>query len=53
MAPISWLILFFIFSMTLILFSMINYYLTQPLLPLPLMSKTKTSFPHLTLNWKW
>nr|YP_010519728.1 ATP synthase F0 subunit 8 [Furcilarnaca chirurga]UXP34325.1 ATP synthase F0 subunit 8 [Furcilarnaca chirurga] len=50
MAPISWLILFFIFSTTLIFFSLLNFYLFNSppshLTTSPMMTK-------FTLNWKW
>nr|QNE85599.1 ATP synthase F0 subunit 8 [Chrysotimus molliculus] len=51
MAPISWLSLYVIFSMTLIMFCIMNYYSY-----LPSMSKTnensmKDSFK--SMNWKW
>nr|UZC53679.1 ATP synthase F0 subunit 8 [Ultragryllacris sp. 1 JL-2022a] len=49
MAPISWLTLFFIFSLTLILFSTTNYYFLSPSAPSPSTSTTLKS----TLTWKW
>nr|QVL29346.1 ATP synthase F0 subunit 8 [Ceratitis querita] len=50
MAPIGWLSLFIIFSLTFILFSMMNYYSSIPQSP-----KSKISVKNLTnsLNWKW
>nr|YP_010249752.1 ATP synthase F0 subunit 8 [Clinotanypus yani]QTT60883.1 ATP synthase F0 subunit 8 [Clinotanypus yani] len=51
MAPISWLILFIIFSVTLILFNILNYYCV---LPKKSTSTEKTSdFKSNSLNWKW
>nr|YP_010693142.1 ATP synthase F0 subunit 8 [Zeugodacus depressus]AQT19243.1 ATP synthase F0 subunit 8 [Zeugodacus depressus]WCB98375.1 ATP synthase F0 subunit 8 [Zeugodacus depressus]WGU15881.1 ATP synthase F0 subunit 8 [Zeugodacus depressus] len=50
MAPISWLSLFIIFSITFILFSMMNYYSTLPQTPKSQVSKSYLSTP---LNWKW
>nr|AQM40061.1 ATP synthase F0 subunit 8 [Capnogryllacris melanocrania] len=49
MAPLSWLLLFFIFTSTLILFAVINYYYFLPLAP----SSKETSIMKSTLNWKW
>nr|YP_009379014.1 ATP synthase F0 subunit 8 [Spaniocelyphus pilosus]ARI44228.1 ATP synthase F0 subunit 8 [Spaniocelyphus pilosus] len=50
MAPIGWLSLFIIFSLTFILFNMMNYYSILP-------SSPKTfkldSFKSNSLNWKW
>nr|QNE85728.1 ATP synthase F0 subunit 8 [Euleia heraclei] len=50
MAPIGWLSLFFIFSITFILFSVMNYYSMIPKSP-----KSKISSKSMTksLNWKW
>nr|YP_010693155.1 ATP synthase F0 subunit 8 [Zeugodacus diversus]WCB98401.1 ATP synthase F0 subunit 8 [Zeugodacus diversus] len=50
MAPIGWLSLFIIFSITFILFSMMNYYSVLPQTPKSKISKKYTS---TTLNWKW
>nr|YP_010397515.1 ATP synthase F0 subunit 8 [Sympotthastia takatensis]UQJ73385.1 ATP synthase F0 subunit 8 [Sympotthastia takatensis] len=51
MAPISWLVLFLVFSVTLILFNILNYYCT---LPKNLSTSEKeTSFNSPSLNWKW
>nr|YP_009992935.1 ATP synthase F0 subunit 8 [Felderimyia fuscipennis]QNO34145.1 ATP synthase F0 subunit 8 [Felderimyia fuscipennis] len=50
MAPISWLLLFTIFSITFILFNVINYYTSAPQLPQSTMLKNKLTTP---LNWKW
>nr|ASK85586.1 ATP synthase F0 subunit 8 [Anabropsis (Apteranabropsis) sp. QS-2017] len=49
MAPISWLTLFFIFSTTLILFSIMNYFMISPEAPKSL--EKKIELP--SLNWKW
>nr|QLY90282.1 ATP synthase F0 subunit 8 [Pherbellia dubia] len=50
MAPIGWLSLFIIFSITFILFSMMNYYSSIPSSPKLLTEKT-ISFN--SMNWKW
>nr|YP_002261394.1 ATP synthase F0 subunit 8 [Troglophilus neglectus]ACG59338.1 ATP synthase F0 subunit 8 [Troglophilus neglectus] len=48
MAPLSWFILFMIFSATLIMFCMMNYFIS---------SSTPKSSKHSilinSLNWKW
>nr|QLY89506.1 ATP synthase F0 subunit 8 [Empis livida] len=50
MAPIGWLSLFIIFTLTFMLFSMMNYYAFLP--PTPKTSQlNQTSFN--SLNWKW
>nr|YP_009349873.1 ATP synthase F0 subunit 8 [Pseudorhynchus crassiceps]AQM40021.1 ATP synthase F0 subunit 8 [Pseudorhynchus crassiceps] len=50
MAPMSWLILFIMFSLTLILFSTMNY-------SYPNFSESMVESPektmHLALFWKW
>nr|YP_010701668.1 ATP synthase F0 subunit 8 [Scaeva affinis]WCJ53229.1 ATP synthase F0 subunit 8 [Scaeva affinis] len=50
MAPISWLLLFILFSIIFILFNMMNYFLY-----LPLTSKSKNLLKINTnsMNWKW
>nr|QNE85469.1 ATP synthase F0 subunit 8 [Nanna flavipes] len=51
MAPISWLNLFIIFSITFVIFNMMNYYSYMPSMPKSnLINKTQqiNSF-----NWKW
>nr|QNE85651.1 ATP synthase F0 subunit 8 [Poecilobothrus nobilitatus] len=50
MAPLSWLSLYIMFSITLILFCMVNYFIFIPLAPKKSKSEkmTKSSF-----NWKW
>nr|UQJ73334.1 ATP synthase F0 subunit 8 [Pseudodiamesa sp. 1XL] len=51
MAPISWLILFIVFSITLILFNILNYYCV---LPKAISSEEKaTGLSSNTLTWKW
>nr|QBF44145.1 ATP synthase F0 subunit 8 [Corethrella condita] len=50
MAPISWLILFIIFSITLIVFNILNYYSFLPT------SSTKTQgkiIDNISMTWKW
>nr|UJG45205.1 ATP synthase F0 subunit 8 [Ephemera vulgata] len=50
MAPLSWLTLFVIFSMTLILFNIINYYSFDTSPPSSLQtSKSSTK----AFNWQW
>nr|YP_010602050.1 ATP synthase F0 subunit 8 [Ocellarnaca fuscotessellata]WAM61679.1 ATP synthase F0 subunit 8 [Ocellarnaca fuscotessellata] len=49
MAPISWLLLFFIFSSTLVLFTIINYYY----LTLESPSSSQMTITQPTLTWKW
>uniref|UniRef100_A0AAU7YTI8 ATP synthase complex subunit 8 n=1 Tax=Rhaphidophora duxiu TaxID=3229864 RepID=A0AAU7YTI8_9ORTH len=49
MAPISWLILFTIFSLTLMMFCISNYFIITPNTP---ESKEKSIMSH-SLNWKW
>nr|YP_010926079.1 ATP synthase F0 subunit 8 [Agrilus zanthoxylumi]WKF51808.1 ATP synthase F0 subunit 8 [Agrilus zanthoxylumi] len=48
MAPMSWLILFLIFSLMLLIFNMLNYYNFN-------YSPMKTSFKNFKkkINWKW
>nr|YP_003848763.1 ATP synthase F0 subunit 8 [Bactrocera minax]ADL14714.1 ATP synthetase F0 subunit 8 [Bactrocera minax]WCB98492.1 ATP synthase F0 subunit 8 [Bactrocera minax] len=50
MAPISWLSLFFIFSVTFIMFSMMNFYSTTPQTPKSHLLQKQQSTP---LIWKW
>nr|ATN41232.1 ATP synthase F0 subunit 8 [Endopterygota sp. 24 LC-2017] len=50
MAPIGWLTLFVIFSITFILFSMMNYYSILPFSP---KSQDKKFIKSNSLNWKW
>nr|YP_010454733.1 ATP synthase F0 subunit 8 [Heptagenia ngi]QXT45750.1 ATP synthase F0 subunit 8 [Heptageniidae sp. YW03BF02]QZZ23909.1 ATP synthase F0 subunit 8 [Heptagenia ngi] len=49
MAPLSWLTLFIVFSITLILFGVMNYFLFNPEAPESSSSQFKTS----PFNWKW
>nr|YP_010191935.1 ATP synthase F0 subunit 8 [Tanypus punctipennis]QZM06604.1 ATP synthase F0 subunit 8 [Tanypus punctipennis] len=53
MAPISWLILFMVFSMTLVLFNILNYYSFLPKTPTTSDEKTKNNIKLNSLNWKW
>nr|UDD74605.1 ATP synthase F0 subunit 8 [Monodiamesa sp. 1 CZ-2021a] len=51
MAPISWLILFFIFTVTMILFNILNYYCN---LPKSVNSDLiKSNYSNNSMNWKW
>nr|YP_010613566.1 ATP synthase F0 subunit 8 [Rivellia apicalis]WAR64258.1 ATP synthase F0 subunit 8 [Rivellia apicalis] len=50
MAPIGWLTLFIIFSLSFILFSMMNYYSMIPQAPKSKVSESKLNQP---MNWKW
>nr|QXT45763.1 ATP synthase F0 subunit 8 [Leucrocuta aphrodite] len=49
MAPLSWLTLFIVFSMTLILFGILNYFLISPSAPEGSSTEVKTQ----SFNWKW
>nr|YP_009653385.1 ATP synthase F0 subunit 8 [Gasterophilus nasalis]QCG71531.1 ATP synthase F0 subunit 8 [Gasterophilus nasalis] len=50
MAPISWLSMMIIFSLSFIVFNMMNYYSFYPAMPEPKSSqKSKAS----SLMWKW
>nr|ARX95731.1 ATP synthase F0 subunit 8 [Protochauliodes biconicus] len=49
MAPINWLFLFILFSLTLIIFNIINYYLINPINP----EDSSQSLQKNSLNWKW
>nr|QHZ87443.1 ATP synthase F0 subunit 8 [Anotogaster sieboldii] len=51
MAPISWVILFLFFSITLILFNILNFYLSTP----DLNNTKKIGSTHMIKNihWKW
>nr|QLY90230.1 ATP synthase F0 subunit 8 [Dicranomyia modesta] len=51
MAPLSWLTLFIIFSITLIIFNTLNYFSYTPNKSSN-SSKSKNVSSHL-LNWKW
>nr|QNE85806.1 ATP synthase F0 subunit 8 [Tipula flavolineata] len=50
MAPINWLVLFILFSITLIIFSTLNYFSFLPSTPKSLQTEKKNKTP---LNWKW
>nr|YP_009236439.1 ATP synthase F0 subunit 8 [Muscina levida]AMH85737.1 ATP synthase F0 subunit 8 [Muscina levida]QNE85671.1 ATP synthase F0 subunit 8 [Muscina levida] len=50
MAPINWLSLFIIFSMSFLLFNIMNYYLYIPKMP---KSKLINSNKFNSMNWKW
>nr|UPX88593.1 ATP synthase F0 subunit 8 [Paraleptophlebia submarginata] len=50
MAPLSWFLLFMMFSLTLILFNMMNYYIYTQHSPSTQHSVMNTPGP---LNWKW
>nr|UFZ13102.1 ATP synthase F0 subunit 8 [Protohermes spectabilis] len=49
MAPINWLLLFLMFSFILILFNIMNYYITIPNYP----ETSSKSFKSKPLNWQW
>nr|YP_010519754.1 ATP synthase F0 subunit 8 [Rhaphidophora quadrispina]UXP34377.1 ATP synthase F0 subunit 8 [Rhaphidophora quadrispina] len=49
MAPISWLFLFSLFSLTLILFCITNYFINIPNTP----KSTQKNILLNSLNWKW
>nr|YP_010239102.1 ATP synthase F0 subunit 8 [Goniophyto honshuensis]QTF74349.1 ATP synthase F0 subunit 8 [Goniophyto honshuensis] len=51
MAPIGWLSLFIIFSITFMIFNMMNYYSFIPSTPKSLLIN-KSSMTN-SLNWKW
>nr|AMK38958.1 ATP synthase F0 subunit 8 [Morellia lopesae] len=51
MAPIGWLSLFIIFSITFMIFNMMNYYSYNPTMPKSNLINKKQS--NNTLNWKW
>nr|YP_010261349.1 ATP synthase F0 subunit 8 [Leptophlebia marginata]YP_010261362.1 ATP synthase F0 subunit 8 [Leptophlebia vespertina]UIB40256.1 ATP synthase F0 subunit 8 [Leptophlebia marginata]UIB40269.1 ATP synthase F0 subunit 8 [Leptophlebia vespertina] len=50
MAPLSWLLLFMLFSLTLILFNLMNYFVYQHAAPTSSSVKSNLTNP---LNWKW
>nr|UOR16936.1 ATP synthase F0 subunit 8 [Aplomya sp.] len=51
MSPINWLSLFIIFTITFMIFSLMNYYLYTPNMPKSkLMNK---NFLKNSMNWKW
>nr|URX53372.1 ATP synthase F0 subunit 8 [Glyptotermes sp. 12 AB-2022a] len=49
MMPMSWLMLFIVFSTALVLFSTMNYYIHNPKNKTTKKNKIKTK----NLNWKW
>nr|QWQ55667.1 ATP synthase F0 subunit 8 [Microconema clavata] len=51
MAPMSWLFLFSMFSVALVLFAIINYFFAiyQP----SSSSQEISSLPQISLHWKW
>nr|AMP43797.1 ATP synthase F0 subunit 8 [Satanas sp. KW-2016] len=50
MAPLSWLILFIMFSTALIMFNAMNYYTTMTISPKP----QQSNIAHIkTMIWKW
>nr|AVN67866.1 ATP synthase F0 subunit 8 [Therea petiveriana] len=49
MMPMNWTILYFMFIFTLMLFSLMNYYLFSPTNKIMLTKSMKTNNP----NWKW
>nr|QNE85793.1 ATP synthase F0 subunit 8 [Musca autumnalis] len=51
MAPIGWLSLFIIFSITFVIFNMMNYYSYIPSMPKSILSNKTHSTK--SLNWKW
>nr|YP_010400376.1 ATP synthase F0 subunit 8 [Protomiltogramma cincta]UQS76075.1 ATP synthase F0 subunit 8 [Protomiltogramma cincta] len=51
MAPINWLSLFIIFSMTFVIFMIMNYYVFTPYMPKS--SIMKNIQMTNSLNWKW
>nr|YP_010981207.1 ATP synthase F0 subunit 8 [Lispe neimongola]WOE90337.1 ATP synthase F0 subunit 8 [Lispe neimongola] len=50
MAPIGWLSLFFIFSVTFLLFCMMNYY---TFIPSSTQSNNMKNLKFNSMNWKW
>nr|QGX06398.1 ATP synthase F0 subunit 8 [Microperla geei] len=49
MAPISWLLLFIMFSIIFLTFNCMNYFSFLPQAP----QTTKKSISQTSLNWKW
>nr|UFZ13011.1 ATP synthase F0 subunit 8 [Protohermes hainanensis] len=49
MAPINWLFLFILFSIIMILFNIMNYFILMPNSP----ETSSKSFKLIPLNWKW
>nr|YP_010397580.1 ATP synthase F0 subunit 8 [Potthastia gaedii]UQJ73619.1 ATP synthase F0 subunit 8 [Potthastia gaedii] len=52
MAPISWLVLFLVFTLTLILFNILNYYCSLPK-NLENLESSNNKNLNSSLNWKW
>nr|UJI65716.1 ATP synthase F0 subunit 8 [Glossina brevipalpis] len=50
MAPISWLSLFILFSLSFMMFNMMNYFSFNPLMPKSKFMKNKSFY---SMNWKW
>nr|QOV03282.1 ATP synthase F0 subunit 8 [Suillia bicolor] len=50
MAPIGWLSLFIIFSITFMLFNVMNYYSVLPVTP---QSQSKKNIQYKSMSWKW
>nr|AIT96946.1 ATP synthase F0 subunit 8 [Togoperla sp. KW-2014] len=50
MAPISWLTLFIAFSIILLLFNSLNFFMYLPSSP---STSPKSSIAQTPLNWKW
>nr|AMN09020.1 ATP synthase F0 subunit 8 [Paradelphomyia sp. ZK-2016] len=50
MAPLKWLSLFFIFSITFIIFNTLNYFIFTPINKNSKKNKIINNHP---LNWKW
>nr|YP_010697687.1 ATP synthase F0 subunit 8 [Hypoderma sinense]WCF76315.1 ATP synthase F0 subunit 8 [Hypoderma sinense] len=51
MSPISWLSLFIMFSMTFMLFNMMNYYCFIPHMPKSKLINNNNKM--ISMNWKW
>nr|QLY90256.1 ATP synthase F0 subunit 8 [Fannia armata] len=51
MAPIGWLSLFIIFSITFMIFNMMNYYSFNS--SMPKSNLTEKTYSINSLNWKW
>nr|UFZ13924.1 ATP synthase F0 subunit 8 [Protochauliodes sp.] len=49
MAPINWLFLFMFFSMMLIIFNIMNYFLINPQISTNFYKNIKIN----SMNWKW
>uniref|UniRef100_A0AAU7BAE5 ATP synthase complex subunit 8 n=1 Tax=Parvotettix domesticus TaxID=3073458 RepID=A0AAU7BAE5_9ORTH len=50
MAPMNWLIMFLVFSVTMILFSLINYFMMKVLNPSKSQNNNNKS---KSMNWTW